>query len=47
MGERGWFPHFLRALNNWEVEEVHTFISLIHEKESPPFSIRYVAYERG
>ena len=35
--EMGWSPHFSRALNDWEVEEVHTFLSLIQAKRVLPF----------
>ena len=31
--ERGWAPTFLRPLNDWEMEEVGSFLSFIHMKK--------------
>ena len=32
----GWAPTFLRPLNDWEMEEVGSFLSFIHKKKIKP-----------
>ena len=32
-GEGAWNPNFIRPLNDWEVDEVQRFLSLLYDKK--------------